>query len=139
MYKEIKVRSFTLNRLNQKLFSVIINTGKIFKGGWEVWTVFSQCFDCINIAERKFLVQSLYVKQCSLISLYIAHTLDHHLAKQLFHSNILSISFKMGIYKEKRLSISVDKSSFEWKLMTSSLKSDNLRAENCQNKHKFLL
>ena len=61
--------------MNQKLFSVIINTGKTFKGGWEVSTVFWQCFAIINIAEKKFLVQSLYVKRHSLISSYIAHTL----------------------------------------------------------------
>ena len=61
--------------MNPKLFSVIINTGKTFKGGWEVSTVFWQCFASINIAEKTFLVQSLYMKQLSLISLYIAHTL----------------------------------------------------------------
>ena len=75
MYKEIKVHRFHINRLNQKLFLVIINTGKTFKGGWEVSTVFWQCFASINITEKKFLVQSLYVKWRSLISLYIAHTL----------------------------------------------------------------
>ena len=66
---------FHINRLNQKLFSVIINTSKTIMGGWEVPTVFWQCFASINIAEKKFLVQYLYVKRHSLISLYIAHNL----------------------------------------------------------------
>ena len=37
--------------------------------------VFWRCFASINIAEKKVLVQSLYVKRRSLSSLYIAHTL----------------------------------------------------------------
>ena len=41
--------------MNQ-FFSVIINTGKTFKGGWEDSTVFFwQFFASINISEKKLL------------------------------------------------------------------------------------
>ena len=61
--------------LNKTVCSEMINTGKTFKWGWEVSTVFSQCFACIDITEQTVLVQSIYVKWLSLLSLHIVRTL----------------------------------------------------------------
>jgi hypothetical protein len=52
-----------------------INTGKTLpKNCWNLSTSL-KCFACIYYHWKKFLVQSVYVKRRTLISLYIAHTL----------------------------------------------------------------
>ena len=51
-----------------------LNTGKTFKGGWEVLTVFLAMFH-LTTEKKRVLVQSIYVKQCSLLSLHLLSTL----------------------------------------------------------------
>ena len=53
---------------------MIIDTGKTFKGGWEVLTVFLAMFH-LTTEKKRVLVQSIYVKQCSLLSLHLLSTL----------------------------------------------------------------
>ena len=80
--KCVQGATFHLEGLNNCFFSVITNTGKAFKGGWEVSIIFWQFFACINITE--IFVQTFYVKQCSLLSLPLVRTLQVNLCQKLF-------------------------------------------------------
>ena len=66
-FNAIKTHCIVYERNERKLFFGD-DTGKPFKGGWEVSIIFWQCFDCINIT-KKVLDQSIYVKRHSLLSL----------------------------------------------------------------------
>jgi hypothetical protein len=67
--------SFHIKRLNQKLFFSNINTDKTLTKNCRNLSTSLKCFACIHYHWKKFLVQSVFVKRCPLISLYIAHTL----------------------------------------------------------------
>ena len=61
---------FHIKRLNQTLFFSDINTGKTLSKTVETSTSL-KCFACIYYHWKKVLVQSLYVKQHSLLSLHV--------------------------------------------------------------------
>ena len=75
MYKKIKLRCFTWRDSTQNFFFSNIDTGKTLPKNWRNLSTGLKCFACIYYHLKKFLVQSVYVNQCTLISLYISHTL----------------------------------------------------------------
>jgi hypothetical protein len=64
--------------LNQKLFFSDINTDKTLLKTVETSQPPLNVLPAFIITEKKFLVQSLYVKKRSLLSLHIARTLEEY-------------------------------------------------------------
>ena len=119
---------------------MIINTGKTFKGGWEVSTVFWQCFACINITEQTVLVQSVYVKRHSLLSLHLAHTLACLFVILPFLSNgtkLLIISpFQTSLMGQATIWTERKLCKYETCFFLAVLYQDLLNMQQCQKRIK---
>ena len=90
--------------MKQKLFFSDINTGKTLPKNCRNLSTSLKCFACIYYHWKKFLVQSVYVKWRTLISLYIADT--------LVEPNRETPSLKPNLLKKNNLSIRIEKNYY---------------------------
>ena len=94
MYKKIKLRCFTWRDSTQNFFFSNIDTGKTLPKNWRNLSTGLKCFACIYYHLKKFLVQSVYVNQCTLISWYISHTLVWLFFILMPHENEFALKYK---------------------------------------------